>query len=360
MQYTSWPTFQSLEPCADSIVERTFLDINFDNQYHLVDRRHRGHIDFVLGGHYPCPQDSVSAWAQRRKISRILELRVFHNYNDQHLHLLKWCQDARIRMISNVWHHELAAHGVIFCDFLRNLVKAYHTGFRFGSGTRPWYHVSELDYRVSSNHDRDRANKIWLSPSCTRNPAHVFRSRLFDFLYDKQSTGHLGNPHKDMCLYSNADVLLDLETNSFAPFVCNEEQKEYRYKYCPPHTAYYEDSFVSIYSESIELGESQVVTEKTYFPLVQGHFILPFGSHGFVDRLRHLGFRLPTFIDYSYDQEHDFGRRQTRFLEEVERLINEPLRQWQQWWMDHLDLIQHNRSLILQQDYDQVNVSKLL
>ncbi len=76
----------------------------------------------------------------------------------------------------------------------------------------------------------------------------------------------------------------------------------------PAHNAYYDNTAVSIYVETlldahdIERDPLGCITEKTWEPLIKGHFILPFGYTGMIQDLQPLyNTHLAPFIDYTYD-----------------------------------------------------------
>ena len=81
----------------------------------------------------------------------------------------------------------------------------------------------------------------------------------------------------------------------------------------PIHNRYYETSHVSIYVETLtyknedENIQYRSVTEKTWNPLIKGHFILPYGYCGLVEDIKRYGFLLPDWIDYSYSESYVFG-----------------------------------------------------
>ena len=351
--------FQSLSLKIDRIPERTFLDLQLGTAYQVVDTTYRGPVDFLLSGHEAVPSPRVAAWRQKRRIPYTVDLRFFMNYNDQMQNLLRWVQDPRVIVVSNVWHPNISHERILFTDFWRDLTRAYHQKFQFQTKTRPLMLASWEDYQLAEINDRTQASRIWLSPSSTNTTTHRFRPRLFEFMQQMTSPGFLGNPKQNLVLYSNADRLMDLETNSFQPADLSIDETVLRYKFCPPHRAYYENSFVSIFSETVEHGSSLIVTEKTYFAFIQGHFILPFSCQGFTDRVRSFGFRFPSFIDYSYDQEANDEVRQTRYLNEVQRVCSWPRSQWQQLWNENIDIIQHNRDMMLNTDFGKVDFRNL-
>ena len=128
----------------------------------------------------------------------------------------------------------------------------------------------------------------------------------------------------------------------------------------PPHNEYYKNTFVSIYGETIEQGNSIAVTEKTYDPLIKGHFILPFSTSGFIKFLKIKGFRFPNFIDYTYDNIVDNDARYLAYEKEIDRLLNMSLNEWKYHWNNNLNLIEYNQQLFRQTAYDRVILDHLM
>ena len=91
------------------------------------------------------------------------------------------------------------------------------------------------------------------------------------------------------------------------------------------------------------------ITEKTFEPLLKGHFIMPFANSGTIQRLRDLGFRFPDFIDYSYDTIDDVRWRFAVFQKLVKDTLQLP---WAKLYQDNFDIIEHNRNQLYNLDYD--------
>ena len=130
--------------------------------------------------------------------------------------------------------------------------------------------------------------------------------------------------------------------------------------YNPPHNEYYKNTFISIYGETIEFGSTIAVTEKTYDPLIKGHFVLPFSNSGFIAYLKSKGFRFPEFINYAYDSIVNDDLRFEHYTQEMRRLLELSIDAWQQLWQDNFDIIQHNRDKFVSGPYDQVDLTKYL
>ena len=132
------------------------------------------------------------------------------------------------------------------------------------------------------------------------------------------------------------------------------------YHYKPPHTLYYENSFISIYGETAETGNSTIVTEKTYDPLLKGHFILPFSTANFIKHLRSLGFRFPDFVDYSYDAIQDDDKRYLSYQNEVERLCKITLEKWHIHHGENQSLLSHNQKIFTDRPYDSIRLEDII
>jgi hypothetical protein len=132
------------------------------------------------------------------------------------------------------------------------------------------------------------------------------------------------------------------------------------YSYTPIHNAYYKDTFISIYGETIEYGAGVAVTEKTFDPLIKGHFILPFSNSGFIQHLQTLGFKFPKFINYEYDSISDDDQRYQAYETELKRLLSISLVDWQQLWEEHIDIVRYNQQLFYTKPYDRVDLVQLI
>jgi hypothetical protein len=130
--------------------------------------------------------------------------------------------------------------------------------------------------------------------------------------------------------------------------------------YCPPHNAYYQDTFISIYGETIEVGDIILATEKTYDPLIKGHFILPFSTSGFINQLRQKGIQFPSFINYSYDEIQDDDRRFNQYQSEIERLLSLSIEIWRQLYDDNIEILHQNQLWFYLKDYERVDLTKFI
>jgi hypothetical protein len=256
---------------------------------------------------------------------------------------------------------------LIINDFIFNRTKAYYSRFLFSNDTVKWYWKNDQSYVIPEHPDATHKTKIYVAPNRTylNNPWRTikFRPRLVQrLLHQWKDKGYIGEndfdkqcfliSHVQMPECSNIQTLIQTAKNP----IYNEGYEGY----CPPHNQYYMDSFISIYAETIEHGPSIVVSEKTYDPLIKGHFILPFSCSGFVARLRELGFLFPDFINYSYDDQPNDEKRFDLYLQEMQRLLNLDIDIWRTNWSQNLSVITHNQKIFKNRPYDRVDFSKIL
>jgi len=153
------------------------------------------------------------------------------------------------------------------------------------------------------------------------------------------------NPDNPMLLWPE-ERLFDTQTELFDNFA----------GWWPIANEYYIKSFVSVYVETITYTNnniSNVITEKTLDPLIKGHFILPFGYAGLIEDIKNFGFKLPTWIDYSYDKILDVEKRFDAYLESFSKVRNLDLSKFIEYHnRDRIDILEYNRNLFFTKPYD--------
>lgn len=343
----------------------SFLDIN-GQDYQLY---HNGNnllpeyditVDPPPPGQYSCV-----------KYRAHLQLDLWDNYENQgwrNEHQLK-ILDPEMYIISNAWDPCHINPQIIYNDFLFNRTKAYYEHYEFSPNARLWYYIGQHAYSVPEQ-DANLKTRIFISPNKTWpntwRRLH-FRTLIFERLVRSMHLGHIGNCQVDPAFFLIPHVICpdinDIRDLSKIPNraqLVENSLTANRFGYSPPHDVYYQDTFISIYGESIEYGTSIAPTEKTYDPLIKGHFVLPFSCAGFVGFLKNKGFRFPDFIDYSYDDELDDVKRCAMYLAEVDRLLDIRLEDWQQLWINCFHIRSHNQKIFLDSPYDRVDLYQFI
>lgn len=310
-----------------------------------------------------------------------------HNFENQH----KWVTEglpgwlpqreyilvtnSRTRLESKPWLH------IHYYDFLFNRTKAYYSGFPFINS--PWYYAGRENYIAPPVRDNaDQKAKVFISPCrlYLDQDRTSFRKRLFDLISRYSDDGYRSGPGRVRNgAWDKSPTGLYLASTTDDPFI-NYKKLGWRYDpiknkttlkaraltrwkgsrwggYNPIHNDYYDHTFISVYGETIEHGHVVVITEKTYEPLIKGHFILPFGVKGLVAAIKAMGFKLPRFIDYSYDLCDNDTDRFEFYAEEVKRLMHIPVHRWRVLWRENLDLLRYNQKLFFIREYDRLELS---
>jgi hypothetical protein len=321
-----------------------------------------------------------------RKARHVVINDLVHNYENQlswiEAGLPEWMPERNYFLVTNSqtgiepppW---LEVHAY---DFLFNRTKAYYSGFPFAGD--PWYFAGHHNYTapcIPSHADGKR--RVFIAPCrlYLDQDRTLYRKKLFDLMSRYPEDGYRSGPGRirngaidksgtGTYLASSADdPLINYRRLgwSYDPTRNKLRLKKKAFKkwygsrwggYNPIHSRYYDDTFISIYAETLEHGSHVVITEKTHEPLIKGHFILPFGSRGLIAAVRHLGFRLPDFIDYRYDQVADDARRWECYSAEVKRLMRVPMQRWRELWTSHVELLRHNQRLFHTRDYERLDL----
>jgi hypothetical protein len=122
----------------------------------------------------------------------------------------------------------------------------------------------------------------------------------------------------------------------------------------PISNEFYEDSYTSIFIETVTENKVAILaSEKTFDPLIKGHYVIPFGVTNYVKWLReHYNFVFPEWIDYSYDSEVDDDDRFDLYLESVKKYIELSEESVEKWVNQDSWMLEHNRKVFYNRPYD--------
>lgn len=255
-------------------------------------------------------------------------------------HIEPWYRYTKKVVIIHL--NQLSECGIKY-DFCFNQVKAYFTEYdKFDLNQRLWTGTASYRMFVLPEIKRLPPHRTFLSPNRVSNnrtgePRNELRKQLHEFIPSNRMWR--GDPESGYMLYPeeiNPIIMDSIATGGWAP-VANE---------------YYYNSFVSVFIETITWGKKvNTITEKTFTPLVKGHFILPYGYKGLIQDIKDKGFMFPDWIDYSYDSLDD-NMRFEGFKQSITKLLGLS----EQWLMYYFEqdkhMLEHNRSLFYSKNYD--------
>lgn len=172
-----------------------------------------------------------------------------------------------------------------------------------------------------------------------------YRRQLSDFIKQYPDQGH----------YSDFSVgrTLDAENTIVNQFLSDGG-------WYPVANHYYQGTFFSLYCETIA-GKAnddypyRSITEKTWDPLIKGHFILPFGYQGLIDHIKSYGFKMPDWIDYSFDCIEDNDLRFDAYIKSARKLMSLSIDDLMKLYERDRHILVHNRSLFWELPYDSLH-----
>lgn len=278
---------------------------------------------------------------------------------DEYVDYMKANSDYKIVLLhnnNNLYKGSKNYSNLIYYDHLFNRQKVYFTDFDkiqpqhkiyTNSATKACFKLNPI-CKTGDLSER----KIFLTPNRIyhyQSPRMQYR-KILKLLLENRN-GYMSDPANSIILDpEEIDVLRE-----FTPQNTNGGGGWY-----PLANRYYETSYISIYVESIvntfpsitgSKFNFQSITEKTYDPLIKGHFILPFGYKGIINDLKNMGFLMPDWIDYSYDNISLDIERFAVFCGEIKRLLNVPIEKLDELYYKDQHLLAHNRELFFTKSY---------
>ena len=344
---------------------KIFFDLNGE-PYRMVEDDRDGPVDVLLT--YPWYRRTEADQQRAQYRHRIaVEIDLWHGFES----CIAWYNQSGSYHSNNYMitvagtDSTVNNPNIVPLEFSFNRLKAYYSQFPFSPDWIPYYHNGPYTYVVPQLTNGSNKTKIFVAPVNTANARadHPVRARTAVAQLIRQHYYHLGH----MSDYSEQHPNDYLHSHYVFPtmnnlnWIKNQPIKPTQIFYgVPPHNAYYEDTFLSIFGETMESGTTQVITEKTLDPLIKGHFILPFSTPHFCDMVRDRGILLPDFIDYSYDTIEDFDQRLAQWLAEVQRLLSMPIEHWRELHAKNFDLLYENQVWMWRRDYDRIDLQALI
>lgn len=296
----------------------------------------------------------------------VLVLAIFHideRYDREHF--LTMLKDYR-EVFPNTYvvHKNISAgtgDGLIYYDMMFNRHKLYYHEYHkierltnsFPEGKREviWTNGANKEmFNIPEGKEDPSQCKAFLSPGLIYHglfmPRMRYRAGLKDYLRMHYETRGYINSAGNNFLPNNPSE--GIKRNIQNP----DGNGGYWY---PIGDEYYKKTYVSIYVETLcATGwDTRCITEKTLDPLIKGNFILPFSYAGFIKDVQRYGFKLPDFIDYSYDDILDNDKRFFGFLFSIDRMFRYT-EDFRKAYEENKHIIEHNRQVFIDRPYDRL------
>jgi hypothetical protein len=342
---------------------RQFFDLNGDDYIFYSDKNHNEPVDILVCNHFYHPSLNAHEIIKKYKYRCSIIIDTKHGYANQFADIFANINGSLHDYTITIAVQPGTSHpSILFFDFLFNRTKAYYLGYEWHPETSKNLYGGAGAYVIPVHPPADNKTKIFVAPSNPWNNQH-YRLKLANIIQEKYlDRGYLGarTVDKKLKLHAQRDVPLAKSVTdliNFHPYHPSWPGLDGGYR--PPHSLYYENTFISIYAETIEYGSSIIVSEKTFDPLIKGHFIFPFSNAGFISHIKNFyGFKFPEFIDYSYDSIADDDQRFASYANELNRLMN--LSNWAELWAANYEIIKHNQQIFFDRPYHKIDFRPLL
>lgn len=298
-----------------------------------------------------------------RPDQKLLIFHIWHvdnGYND--IEAFSFTRKALEEEIPNkfaIIHTNFANNQEIQYDFLWNRQKIYFTNYNYINLTaRTYTHESDarnfqLGPIVKFNDEKNTQLKHYMCPNRIykeyQHPRLEYRKKIRDIITSNLDKGYYSDPQNGTILpCENPNTNDRLQQGGWYP-IANEM---------------YNKTFLSVYTESLtgtfwqegfEHVKYKSITEKTWDPLIKGHFILPFAYPGFIEHVKSYGFLFPDWIDYSYDTIEDDEKRFNGFLKSFEDFLHYSISDLIKLFHRDKYILEHNRELFWERPYDSLH-----
>lgn len=201
----------------------------------------------------------------------------------------------------------------------------------------------------------NQSNRHFLAPNRIRNgeisEQQSLRRRLSELLTKLNSEKiYLSDPAKGIFLKTNGwDA--DFEKSS---------RIDGNGGWYPVADDYYNTSYVSVFIESVtSYGIGSVdssgisPSEKMFDPLIKGNFVLGFSSPYTIKYCKDFyGFKFPDWIDYSYDEIMEHGKRTDAYFDSINQVASIPIQKLHQLYERDKHILEHNQQVFYKRPYD--------
>jgi hypothetical protein len=292
------------------------------------------------------------------KKQKILVLDIFHIDDD--IDYIAWYNsvienikeliDADVGIV----HTNMADKNNIYYDFLWNREKAYFTDYnRYDLSDRVWTWSANIQMFGLRKILRDGGhmrkflcpNRVYYTENnnIQNHTRFKYRDSLKTSIQEKD--GYYSDPGQGIVLEpEQKEVLKEMLHGQGGTWY-------------PVSNNLYNSSYYSVYVETItatseKRNRYRSITEKTWDPLIKGHFVLPFSYQGIIEDIKSYGFEMPKWIDYSYCDIYDDKERFEKFLKTFDDLYQLSFNDLNQLFAQDKDILENNRRLFWTRPYD--------
>jgi len=200
------------------------------------------------------------------------------------------------------------------------------------------YDLTDINFPYQRSKNILCPSRIYKFNSDNYHERMNYRIKLRDFLYKNNfGRGYISE--------SNNGAIFN--PNTLNPYVLERLLNQRGGFWYPSSNVYYNNTYVSVYGETIaNYCNVMCATEKTFDPLIKGHFILPFARPFFIKQLKdYYGFKFPNWIDYSYDDIINNDERFEQYLKSVKNIINLSFEDLHKLAITDTEILHHNRNV---------------
>ena len=124
---------------------------------------------------------------------------------------------------------------------------------------------------------------------------------------------------------------------------------------------HYQETFLSVVSETIYEGKNNFFSEKICKPLVNLHPFIVMSTPYTLRKLQEFGFKTyHPFINENYDHEEDIAVRTKLIFEELDNFQKKSNEELKDWWRKILPILEHNQTRLLEFGKGKTKKIKLL
>ena len=124
---------------------------------------------------------------------------------------------------------------------------------------------------------------------------------------------------------------------------------------------HYQETFLSIVSETIYDGRLNFFSEKICKPLINLHPFIIMSTPYSLKFLKKFGFKtFHPFINEQYDTEENDLKRMQMIFDELDKFRNKSDKELKDWWEEILPVLEHNQKVFINMGKQKTKKIKLL